>query len=415
MEHALAASEEELLHSLDFKLSSSSSYVIQRTSSCFYPAGSSTFSPTGVSVARVQLTSESFLDPETIRVQFTVTNLDPTQNLAFKTGPWGFWSRIRLLCGGTLLEDCAYANRVNEMLTQSLQPTNSAINEYTEGFNISGNGTEQLNQNDSWTVNFKPYCLGILHCRKMWPAFAAGGGLTLELYLADSAECALNTTQWQLSNLQVQCDTLLLDSALENSYRKSLLSGASMSLGYSSMNTILHSVPAGTANVAIPIVRAATRIRGVLLSFGAGNNDPTAFVHPDTVANAARAARTPPRLKDSTLQLMVALGAKRFPIKPIDSASFFFENLRKLMNVYSTTLGGLNIAPLSYLTNRFIMGVSMERVVGQWGSGVSSRQGDLIYAQFTGIPTTSTVDRCFVTVINDQIAELSAAGCTVFD
>jgi hypothetical protein len=181
------------------------------------------------------------------------------------------------------------------------------------------------------------------------------------------------------------------------------------------MNTILHSVPAGTANVAIPIVRAATRIRGVLLSFGAGSNDPTAFVHPDTVANAARAARTPPRLKDSTLQLMVALGAKRFPIKPIDSASFFFENLRKLMNVYSTTLGGLNIAPLSYLTNRFIMGVSMERVVGQWGSGVSSRQGDLIYAQFTGIPTTSTVDRCFVTVINDQIAELSAAGCTVFD
>ena len=88
MEHALASSEEELLHSLDFKLSASSSYVIQRTSSCFYPTGSSTFSPTGVSVARVQLTSESFLDPETIRVQFTVTNLDPVRNLGFKTGPW---------------------------------------------------------------------------------------------------------------------------------------------------------------------------------------------------------------------------------------------------------------------------------------------------------------------------------------
>jgi hypothetical protein len=415
MEHALSASEEELLHSLDFKLSPSSSYVIQRTSSCFYPTGSSTFSPTGVSVARVQLTSESFLDPETIRIQFTVTNLDPVQNLAFKTGPWGFWSRQRLLCGGTLLEDVFFANRINEMLTQSLQPTNSAINEYTEGFNISGNGTEQLNQNASWTVNFKPYCLGILHCRKMWPAFAAGGGLTLELYLADAVECTLNTQQWQLSNLQVQCDTLLLDSALENSYRRMLLEGKTLSIGYSTFNSILHSIPAGTGNVAIPIVRAATRIRGVLLSFGQGNNDPTVFAHPDRVANLARSNQKPPRLQDSTLQLMVALGAKRYPIKPIDSASFFFENLRKLMNVYSTTLGGLNIAPLSYLTTRFIMGVSMERVVGQWGSGVSSRQGDLIYAQFTGIPAASTVDRCYVTIINDQIAELSAAGCTVFD
>ena len=61
------------------------------------------------------------------------------------------------------------------------------------------------------------------------------------------------------------------------------------------------------------------------------------------------------------------------------------------------------------------MGISMERVVGQWGSGVSSRQGDLIYAQFSGIPAASTCDRCWVTIINDQIAELSAAGCTVFD
>jgi hypothetical protein len=34
-----------------------------------------------------------------------------------------------------------YSNRINEMLTQALQPTNSAINEYTEGFNLRGNGT----------------------------------------------------------------------------------------------------------------------------------------------------------------------------------------------------------------------------------------------------------------------------------
>ena len=79
-----------------------------------------------------------------------------------------------------------------------------------------------------------------------------------------------------------------------------------------------------------------------------------------------------------------------------------------------------------YMQKKFVMGVSMERVPGQQFSGLSSRQGDLIYAQFTGMTTatelpggstaaTSLVDRIWVTVINDQIAELSAAGCTVFD
>ena len=99
MEHALAASQEQMLQSLDFSLSASASYVIQRTSSSFYPGGASEMSPTGNQVVRVQLTSESFLDPETIRVQFALTNVGAVNNVMPKSGPWGFFSRIRLLCG----------------------------------------------------------------------------------------------------------------------------------------------------------------------------------------------------------------------------------------------------------------------------------------------------------------------------
>ena len=105
MEHALSASQEQMLHSLDFSLSASASYVIQRTSSSFYPSGASEMSPNGNQVVRVQLTSESFLDPETIRVQFALSNVGAVNSVMPKSGPWGFFSRMRLLCGGTLLED----------------------------------------------------------------------------------------------------------------------------------------------------------------------------------------------------------------------------------------------------------------------------------------------------------------------
>ena len=56
MEHALSASQEQMLHSLDFSLSSSASYVIQRTSSSFYPSACTATSDAG-DVARLRFGS----------------------------------------------------------------------------------------------------------------------------------------------------------------------------------------------------------------------------------------------------------------------------------------------------------------------------------------------------------------------
>ena len=421
MEHCLAASQEQMLQSLDFSLSASASYVIQRTSS-FYPSGASEMSPYGNQVVRFQLTSESFLDPETIRIQFALANTGVVP-LIPKTGPWGFISRTRLLCGGTLLEDVFYSNRVNEMLINVLQPTNYAQDERVQGYNIWPGAINEIPPGNSYTANYKPMCLGLLHCKKMWPAFASGGGLTLELYLAKDEECTDGLSDWKLQQMEVKVDTLLMDSALDSSYKNLLLSGKSLSIGYSTFSTIFQSFAKGTANISVPIVKASTRIRSVLASFGE-NNDVTEFLHP--WGNHLALAGANSQLFDPKFSLMVALGAKRFPIKPIDSGAFFYENLKKALNIYSTSLGGFNIVPYRYMTNQSIMGVSTERVPGQQFSGVSSRAGDLIYLQFANMPTSYTApghaattnglpDRVFVTIVSDQIVELSAAGCVVFD
>jgi hypothetical protein len=306
------------------------------------------------------------------------------------------------------------------MLINVLQPANYATDERIQGYTIWTGAQNEIAPGQSYTANFKPLCLGILHCKKMWPAFAAGGGLTLELYLAPANECTDGAAaqDWKIQQLEVKCDTVLMDSALENSYKRLLLEGKSLSIGYTTFSTIFQSFTKGTPNLSVPIVKAATRIRGILASFGE-SNDPTEFLHPD--ANALALAGGNSELMDSKVSLMVALGAKRFPIKPIGSAAFFYENLKKALNIYSTSLGGFNIAPWKYMTTSFIAGISTERVPGQQFSGVSSRAGDLIYLQFNGLPTSyagsvaGLVDRLWVTVITDQIAELSSAGCVVFD
>jgi hypothetical protein len=305
-------------------------------------------------VVELEVSDVTVAAGQSVRVKITLTNVGAVPVVP-KTGPWGFYSRIRLLCGGTLLEDIFYANRVNEMLINVLQPANYATDEHIQGYNIWPGAINEIQPGQSYTANFKPMCLGLLHSKKYWPAFAAGGGLTLELYLAHSDECTDGASDWKIQQLEVKADVVLMDSQLESSYKRLLLEGKSLSIGYTTFSTLFQSFAKGTPNLSVPIVKASTRIRGVLASFGE-SNDPTVFMHPE--GNQLVAAGANSQIYDSKVSLMVALGAKRFPIKPIDNTAFFYENLKKALNIYSTSLGGFNIIPWKYVTTQFIMGVS---------------------------------------------------------
>ena len=78
MEAITNSAEDHLIDALSFKLKPGSSYVIDRKSSTFWASGSNTYSPNGTRVIRFQLAGEdnSWLDPSTLRVQFTVRNAD---------------------------------------------------------------------------------------------------------------------------------------------------------------------------------------------------------------------------------------------------------------------------------------------------------------------------------------------------
>ena len=81
------------------------------------------------------LTGDNWLDPSTLRVQFTLTNnaTGPGQKLRPLAGPWAFFRRIRLLAGGVVCEDIDYSNRVTQMM-HILQSEGSRRNDFCEGF-----------------------------------------------------------------------------------------------------------------------------------------------------------------------------------------------------------------------------------------------------------------------------------------
>ena len=128
------AIDDVLVDNLQYKLGEGASYVDRRESCTFFPLGSNIYSPSsGNKVLRIALNADGgFLDPSTVRFNFTVRNNgavlssgspaapDYTKNrLRPLSGPWCFWRRMRILCNQTVVEDFTDYARVHEMTEQT--------------------------------------------------------------------------------------------------------------------------------------------------------------------------------------------------------------------------------------------------------------------------------------------------------
>ena len=88
-----------------------------RRSVTFFPTGGNAYSPNGVKVVKVQLNGEGWLDPSTLRFGYTLQNLDVANGHELRTlsGPWSFFRRMRITCGGQVVEDLDNYARTHEM------------------------------------------------------------------------------------------------------------------------------------------------------------------------------------------------------------------------------------------------------------------------------------------------------------
>ena len=113
MEAHVASSEDQLVPGLSYKLPSASNYIHSRTAVTQSPQGGNQYSPNGVRLLRFHLSDGmggggggSFLDPSTLRLAYTIKNLDGTNPMKLQANsPVIFFQRLRILLTGTLVED----------------------------------------------------------------------------------------------------------------------------------------------------------------------------------------------------------------------------------------------------------------------------------------------------------------------
>jgi len=438
MDHHIAAAPSKLIDALRFDLKSTAPYILSRRSVTMYPQGASVLSPTGVNMARITLGGQDlWIDPATIRCQFTCVNNDATKSLQpISWLPNCLFQRARVMIGGTVLEDVQAFNRWSQLNAAIIEPSDWAQSEAVMGF--GGTLVQDLTSSQG-TKNHPKACsipaggqltvqmrlpLGIIKANKMLSQrFAAP---TFEFYLEQAANCLQVGSSWSssftLQNFCIKADLLELDSSVENAYYKALLSGQNLSFSYQTPWLQLQSVPSGATSLAISLVRAYTRLNSIFTSFQGAGSPVTDFSCPfPAILAAAGTDSESMTLTDPTTTFQVAIDSRLFPEVPASSVAEFYSMLEKACQTHASYLNPLAIDRYDYMSSNFVHGVALARVIPTKAeeepagfSGLNTRSGSLIRLSWQNL-SNSAIQNLYTFLVAEAVCVIGEQGAFVYD
>ena len=457
MEGVANTVEDRLVDGLSFQLKPGASYITERKSVTYHPQGSNIYSTNGTKLIKLLLTGDQWLDPSTFRIMFELQNNENPANgnghmqLRPLGGPHTFFRRMRILCGGQVVEDIDNYNRVHQMFT-ILNAKDANINERAEAFGqqfdnhqtaFDRNTVAGIAPGQAQTVLFKP-CSGLFNQPKMLPIRYMP--ITVELELVhDNTEPIVSATTvgqdnfdvsnaatgntsllWQIQNVQVKCDVVTLDNQLDNSYAEHLLSGKALPINYQTYVSQKQSILSGnngSQKVRLNVTRALTRLKNVFITLdkpAAGQNYAPKFKEWNSfyspMEDYTGAQRNSWAAAGEIADFQVQIGSKLFPEYPIRSHAEAYYQLRKTLGKHDQH-NSFDITQHEYRCRKFIMGIDMEKVLEAGYTGINTRAGDLMNIRFDH--ATPDADKwaqsLHIVLTSDQILEVRDSGVQVFD
>ena len=474
------APEDILIDNLSFKLNKGSSYITDRRSVSFFPTTSNVYKPSsGARVIKFTLNGEdnSWLDPQSVRICFTLNNKDGTNFRKIRplSSPYSFFRRMRIIAGSQVVEDFDSYNRVHHMFSK-LMSQGARRDEANEGFGyryddelltlVNKGGTALTYEVNSancpgfyneMTCCFKPLA-GLFSQFKYLP-LKYMGNLTIELELVTNAvDCIINpndydesdtgisadlrnrftvvvagdvgkatntSIDWEISNPRVICDVCSLDNNLNNEYVKHLLEGKGLQITYTTYITQSQTVK-GSTDFSVPVIRSVSKLVASFVTFYKAG-DPSSgyeyadkefcrFYHPHQAHNPLDEGIYD---KDKDLEFQIQLGSKLYPEYPCNSITQCFYHLRKALNLPMFHQHSMNINFKQYRDRQFIFAFSFEKVPDSSYTGINTRAGQqmLLRVKPAGatIPATEMPDTLYITMLSEQILEIKDLGLKVFD
>jgi hypothetical protein len=354
---------------------------------------------------------------------FTIENTGGARNLKFLgNGPWTCFSSVRLLLGGTEIDNIDQYGRWHEWSYLTL-PWNdqwaeqavcgwggsldAATGLLREGQPIAG----EVQPGEKITVLMK-LNLSLFNSAKLLPVRFMP--LELHLTLANSADwlnmdTGTYSTSFALTGFQCVYDQCVLDEGISNSLYQSLLNSRILSLPIVRAHMFSRSIAGGATTVDLSVQRAYSKVSAIIVTFSGDDEQNVDFRCPSASATTNGAM---PGLDDGAPwcpSIRVSLGGKNFPDpQPLDNIALYYHQLVKALG-YSP-----NLSRDDFTGDSFCAFFDFKRVPFDHGSAISTRSGDLIRIEIKNM-TANRVTKAHVVVLSYGSLAVRESGVAILD
>ena len=403
------------MHSaLAYELPAPNTAVVDRKQHCrAYPSSASSLSLTGTRTVRIRLGGEDFVDPSSVRLQYTINNRVNQWMRPF-TGPWGVWGQVYLRSNGVELDNIQHYNRFHTQygfnhLSREEQFGVGAEGMHTGAGNIYAKPTVgEINGNASFTCMHR-LRLSLLSAGKLLPVKRCP--LEIELSLLNDVNDWLNPANtgsqaFDLSDIQLLYDAYTLDEAVLQSFYSALLRNKVMSIGTMNAYQVCHPLGAGAIQ-SFSSVRAFSRLAQVWITFRNTGPRSSQFICPGPLPGDADPVTTPALQNTAVPGVRLSIGPHNWPDpQPVGTAAELYYMLTKALG------GQPNITRTAFEHDCFTMVFDIKKLPSDVTSALSTRSGDLVRIELSNI-AANTATEMWVTLISFGVVAIRESGVTL--
>ncbi len=358
----------------------------------FLPTTGAEYAPDGNNIVRIDLASDSFLNPQNTYLQYDLENADATASskLTQDPSPMAPFARQRIESAGVVLEDTFQIGRLysllqnNQVSTSNLMSEGSILGNYNEDFVTSapagtdltvranpkfmpsGNAIQRIDSGESKTICV-PIVSALFSQQKLIPLFLLNGGLTLELTLNNAQSVGVASTddgadppvftfvapQWKVKNVRVVSEMVEMSNDFYDALRSEMMLTGSISIHGHGYRHYSNTIAGGDSNPTLNIPARMKSIKSILSTFHAQENDTTNSQYSTSVFG-----------RENITDYQYRIGSVNHPATAVQVATNklapAFAELQKCFGKFATIDVGSNCNQHTYRSNETDAGGSNE-------------------------------------------------------
>ena len=239
------------------------------------------------------------------------------------------------------------------------------------------------------------------------------------------------SVSWEINNVIIRAEVITLDNTVDN-ITKHLLEGQSLKLIVPQYHTITQTFNAGGGEINMNIVKSASKLSNAFITLyrtpRGGSRYGHYFYNPminGEINDGPNAGADPLEQgkgfqdygRNVSWQLQVA--NKKWPEFECQSLSEAFYFLRRTLHYHNYDQNSLNISYKQYRENKFVIGVSFEKMADVHFTSINTKMGSLITFKIKGtegsLLEAEQIQEIFTTLVSESVVELTESGAIVFD